>query len=196
MKRFILDEHSEKCKENCKRHEGFWSGHEYCHKNPKQLLFFFNNDFYFIQIPECLIGYDEYADYVDFLQQIIKKSKIKANVYSGCKNADDDFKKFRVNGIAFKRSIIDINYMYGSNNQYCLCSKADYFDKLIDSDKLKENYQLAIKEIKEMDIWKDHLLMQLENLYYANLLFVPSWSKEIIKTTDELIKQINNYGNN
>lgn len=211
MKTFYLQEHSSFC--NCHKdnrdkylnyqdnHDNFWhslkvANYYLCEKNPVRMLFYHNNDFILLVFNSCITT-DKYEFLCDILKSSLKsKNKLfvkisKSNVYDKILLAKNNEE------LNLKNLFTEINFIYRDSAQkkYCIESVIPFENVELDSDLIRENYKKAKKELLDSYYNKDYLLHELEQLFYANC---PPNIKEnqIIKTTNELIKIINTYGNN
>ena len=193
MKEFYLDLHDETCSchpDNKNKNKHHLS--DFCEYNPERFLFFLGNRFGLITYHRCLSRYDHY-DFKKFLiEKVITNSKVfeKWEVNRGVSVASE-LRNFRLKNKELRKYIQQVNYIYSnaSGKEYAITTKTDYLDTICNQDELDKNFKKAEAFLKSKEY--DWLLPKLKALYNANT-FVRSWDDlEVFKTTEHLIKSIN-----
>lgn len=203
MKTYFLQQHAFYC--NChesKRHlflsddkDDFKSFYKslnlMCERMPEKMLFYHNNDFYLIIFNSCMTN-DKYGFLVDILKDsfVSKEKKYvhvsKSNVY------DKIYKQLKDEKRNLKNLFTEVNFIYSDNaaKMYCIESVVPFENIDFDNEILRKNYQDSKNEIIEKHENCKFLLNELEKLFYANCIPLVK-ETFVIKTTEELIKQIN-----
>jgi hypothetical protein len=175
----IVEQHSDSCEKT------------YC--SNWGTLFYADGEFYFINIPLCLVKGMHHIDKAEwFISAVRKKCKVKS-IYSTKRswNIDEDFKRMIRQDILLKENSHEVNYTYTNmvGVVYGVVTEKPYMDILLNQEKLQEEYVKAKKWLLDHG-FKGHL-DELERLYLAN------WTRDITqatyhKTIESLLKQINN----
>jgi hypothetical protein len=193
MKHWQLREHSDYCKQAHNQ-----SSFNYCERNPEQILFYSQGDYYLLTINSCLFGANKYDSIVEIFNKIGSlKKKTRLNEFKKITDVDRMFKDFRLRDMVFSDIHHEVNYVYYNNGgkEYNITSKVNLFDAI----EWRENKSFY-NNYKEMEsylisIGLDLMLPQLKNLMYSNTFNNPS-KKEVVITIDNILdkiqKQINN----
>lgn len=192
MKEFYLDLHSETC--SChpdnKEKKTYWS--DFCEYNPERFLFFIGNKFALITYHNCISFYDKYDFKKSLIDKAIKNSKVfqKWEVNRGV-SVSSELKDFRLKNKELRKYIQQVNYLYrdASGKQYAITTKTDYLDSICNQDIIDENFKTAEEYLKSKEY--DWLLTELKDLYRANIVVRNYDDLEVFKTTEHLIKSIN-----
>ena len=182
MQEFLLDEHSMFCRDK-----------EYCTMKDK-FLFYAYNEFFIVNHYCCVSHHNRYDFYQDLISRVCDKIKIGDTYNVVYKNMrmkfDDNIISLRKDGKLLKKNIYDIHYTYCDNagKEYCIYSEIPFFDKLCNNDELNESYKKALEYIKSKG-YHECYENQLWNLFHRNLY--PIDDRLCVKTSDDLIKQIN-----
>lgn len=182
MQEFVLDEHSSLCRDR-----------EYCTSFNK-FIFFAYNEFFMVNHYPCMSHINRYDFYQDLIKRVCDKIKIKdyySLVYRNGRWAmDENFISLRKDFKLIKKNLFDIHYTYSDNagKQYCIYSEIPFFDKLCNNDELKKSRDKAIEYMKSKG-YDEFYQDQVNELFYKNSY--PVDDRLLVKTTDDLIKQIN-----
>jgi len=203
MEKIIYNEHSTRCEENTKRcHQitdeedphGFvriFASH--CHHNPKKIIFMLGSKFYYVQYFSCMFEY--YKDF-EVVEMIIKKILKNAKNVEKYETYREDYKKrddFLKQRDILKDYIFQYHYVYSNAyKRFCVVSKINYIEGLINNDTIEENAAQAKKELIEMG--QEYLCDQVGYLQYLNSIYIKN-DYHIVKTIDQLTKLINNLNN-
>jgi len=105
-------------------------------------------------------------------------------------HVNDDFTKFRTKQVQFKERLNYVNYLYYDNRmkRYGFVTTVDFVEQWANNDELTENTQNALEYIRSNPDLK-HFEDDIIELYSFNKIgeVLPM---TVVKTTDELIKQI------
>jgi hypothetical protein len=213
MNIYYLDNHDEFCpcnQKECDRfHEPveendfFDSSYFYrlkyiCEKNPEYFLFQLDRDFHLIIYYRCISGTNE----SDFFTSLIKKSieGTKGKKYANVKKSiplNDWLNQIKKGDFDIKNYFEEVIHIYDGSFKvpnYCITRRLDFFDVTFLNDDLKKNYIKAKEKLIEKNL--DFLLNDLNELYHVNYINSSYVSdKEVVKTIDSLIKQINKLAN-
>lgn len=169
-----------------------------CEKNPSYFLFQLDRNFHLIIYYDCIAR----PNYTDFFTQLIKEStlKSKGKKFANVKKSiplKDWIKTVKSGEFDIKNYFEEIIYIYDGNFKvpdYCIIRRLDFFDVALRNDELTSNYNEAKEKLTQMNL--DFLLDQLYDLYRHNIMWKDYVTdKEIITTTNLLIKQINKLAN-
>ncbi len=196
MKHWIFNQHTEQCKcdsEKYKLNEDTRYFANHCDRNKEHILFFHLADYYIITLGSCWLHLDRYVTIVEILKKVGLKVKLKTN-FNRDYHLDERLQKARKQNILFNNEVIEVNYTYGGfGKQYSITSTLDLFDCIDKYSEYKSNYQNMVKYLNDNGM--EHLQDRLRLLYENNWLVMPS-KVEVVKTLDNIIKQINTHGNN
>lgn len=189
FKHIELQEHSQECNIYSSNDNPFYSKH-LCDLNPKQVLFFIDCNFYLITVP-CCHNSSNHELAFQFLEQI-KKLKVE-NKYGIYKSiSKQDLIDFRLRGQDLKKFYSQVHYSYaGVQDTLFITSEIDYKQFFSDwNEKLEQSYKETLEYLNSKNI---KLQDELLNLKMNNQLSLYVSEREIIKTTDHLIKHLKNY---
>ncbi len=188
MNHTILDLHHQLCTETeCKRNNYL-----------VHLLLYANNDFYLITYNECM----QMGNHIDFkhwiISQMIENSKSKGLNYINT-NKSMDYKnmvKDVKNGQIFKNKTREVHYIYSNTSKrFAITSERKYIDRVILIDEYEQNYKKTYEYIMDLlpsTYTEQRLQIELDQLYEANKIHIFLNEIERVKTTDLLIKKIQN----
>lgn len=198
MKTFLIKEHSNSCKHNMDQaKENFLnsqktSSDEWIYqlnicRNYNEKLFFFNNEFCYVEYPSCLQRGEKDCDFVvKMLQQLKEVNNLPLNLIDKGIVDDSTLRDFRIRGIEIERDFTEINYLYSNNagKTWAITTKKPWFDVLNYNDIIEEDYLKMTEFLKKHD--KKHLLKNLERILLRNKIDISDF--EIIKTAEHLSK--------
>jgi hypothetical protein len=206
MNVFTLSGHSWLCKcnentdENDNKYTTSWFGEiRNMECNISHFIFFLSGEFYMLNYYECHNKINETDFRKDILHKICDKLKEKKNIWSNIETGNrlntrlmSEIKK----GHITKMYALEVVYTYGYTGEFCITNKIPVSDMVRYNVSLKEKFIIAKKYIDDMyaDTWNHSHFMDLISFYYEkNYIFLSN--TEVVKTVDQLIKQINQKTN-
>jgi hypothetical protein len=204
MKHLLLELHSEKC--SCNKNSnnsnfgnGFTVGPNitYCEDYPRQMIIFVKNDFYILEFFSCLAS--EWSDQYSFAQYLIKQiiGRYKILKYYDVYKSyclTDALVKNRLQNIPYKKYVREVNFIYGNvYNKYAIVTISTFIEHVVNYDIVRENYLKAKKYLIENNM--EYMMKELDDLYNVNYDSLDSFTlkREIVKSIDHLVKQINSH---
>jgi hypothetical protein len=179
-----LEEHSHFC-EGVNPQQGW---HTRCHNT--KFIFLAFNKYFIVHYPQCW----DY-DHLDMKQMIIEsvcgKVRTKQNWnFRRSIHLDKKFTDFRRRQLELNEKIDYIHFTYFDNayRKYGITSKVDLMDRVFNDDELKNNTIKAKEYVLSREDLK-HFKEDIEDLASENYIGYVD-TVNVIKTTDELIKQI------
>jgi hypothetical protein len=164
-----------------------------CNNRIEHFLFYLNNDFYLISYNECL-NKGEHLDFKEYIVKSIIKNKFSNQNYITERGMYySDLKKIILSGYIFEKQIVEVNYIY-SDRERVIKSKKSFIDRIISNDEYESNAKEMQKKLNELfeDDELNYLESQFIKLYNANKVPLYIDESEKIKTTDLLIKLMQN----
>jgi hypothetical protein len=188
MKENFLDLHSYTCdhKDNDPRYR------KECEWNPERFLFFLGDKFFLVTYYSCVA----YGDHIGFRRKIIESAKGQKKIFVGEKtwksiDINKELKDFRIRNKSLRKWIEQVHYIYADNakKKYCLSTKVNLFDHIINESEIEKNYDEAVEFLENNEY--QYLIPELKELHHIN---TPLWricEVEVSRTIDHLVKSIN-----
>jgi hypothetical protein len=162
--------------------------------NTRIFILFSNNDFYFITIPTCKIRLNENDVILEIVSKLFNNYKVTENYeINKSINVDLELKKNRLKNV-YKKSIQQVNFLYGSGNKYAITTNTPFFERYFNNQLIEDNYIRAKQYLIKKDM--EFKLKDLDNLYNANhIKFYNESEIEICRGIDEIVNKINKKTN-
>lgn len=181
MNHYSISDHSWKCEKN-------HNNKNYCSRNKKSFLFYAKQDFWLISYNPCLSSGDHFGNMYLIIKSLFKSDKTYSGNIKKWYNLNDEFKEYRLRNASLETSISEINYTYYiKGEEYCFYTETDYFE--VNNKTILENYNIAVDYLSKNGFGS--LLEYAEKLKKINLINENYIAKELNKTLDYTLKQLN-----
>lgn len=187
MKHFIIDDHL--CSDVKKTIDYFgtpfsYSQRDHCGKNTYVFSICF--EFFIVTVNKCVCNSHE-----EFMQRIYNHAfkKMLTDETPYYRHFEHEIKKIQKEEFSLNDKYIEVSYLYGSFQKYCLAIEHPFIDFFLTE---RENeYEKTIKYISEND-HLSHLKNTVDYLYKKNKIFDFSSDQKHLATIEALVKTINN----
>ena len=189
MRKIILDEHTDYCKE---KKRGFTlDPHLFCKMNPSRFVFFYDRQFVYLEIPNCKRNFSNDTSFIENMLIAGNKHTERLDKYETYRSQflDGEFKEHRLRCKELDLKLIEVNYSYSdaTGKEYAICTNITLDDALKPYDDIREDGEKMKEFLKESG--REYLVDQVEELITQNRYYVSDY--EIFKTSEHLIKQFN-----
>jgi hypothetical protein len=194
FKKFIIDTHSDCCKDRENGDVFGFNSRRFCESTMERILIQLESNFYLVLVPNCLIN-NKYDTIIELVKKGIASKKVTgeekyyyAQIHKSV--TDKDLSDFRIRGIELKKWVTQVHYCYSNmaNKEYYITSDMKFIEKWLGTwnEDLKASYEEAKTALKK----ETYLLNQLDYLYKCNIISDYFDEIEMFKTIDAFGKSI------
>jgi hypothetical protein len=189
MKKIILDDHTDCCKDKPKSE--WLNPHLFCKMNPSRFVFYYDRQFIYLEIPNCRRDLSNDTTFLENMLIAGNKNTKRLDKYETYRSQflDGEFKEHRLRCKELDLKLIEVNYCYSdaTGKEYAICTDITLDEALMPYDDIREDGEKMKEFLKESG--REYLVEQVEELILQNRYYVSDY--EIFKTSEHLIKQFN-----